>query len=119
MSALAGEPDVKGALICLGDMPLVHAGHLDAIIAAATDEVQIVVPTFEHKRGNPVLLHRALFAEVLALRGDIGARSGDQRHADRVHQLAIDDPAILVDVDTPVALAELAAVGPTGSTSHH
>jgi len=109
VAALAENPDIKGALVCLGDMPRVQAAHLDAIIAAATDDVQIVVPIHERKRGNPVLLHRALFDEVLALRGDVGARAVIERHADRVCQLAIDDPAILLDVDTPLALAELGA----------
>ena len=109
VAALADKPDIKAALVCLGDMPRVQAAHLDAIIAAATDDVQIVVPVHERKRGNPVLLHRALFDEVLELRGDVGARAVIERHADRVCQLAIDDPAILLDVDTPLALAELAA----------
>ncbi len=109
VAALADEPDLKGTLVCLGDMPRVQAAHLDAIIAAATEDVQIVVPIHERKRGNPVLLHRALFDEVLALRGDVGARAVIERHADRVCQLAIDDPAILLDVDTPLALAELDA----------
>jgi len=108
IAAIEHERDLKGALICLGDMPRVRAAHLDAIIAAATDDVQIVVPTHERKRGNPVLLHRALFDEVLALHGDVGARAVIERHADRALQLAIDDPAILLDVDTPNALAALA-----------
>jgi molybdenum cofactor cytidylyltransferase len=109
------EPELDGALICLGDMPRVRAAHLDAIAAAATDGVHIVVPTHEHKRGNPVLLGRAVFAEVLALRGDVGARSLIERHADRVRTVAIDDPAVLTDVDTR---AQLAALGPSGSTHH-
>ena len=77
-------------MVCLGDMPRMRAAHLDAIAAASSDG-QIVVPTYERKRGNPVLLHRALFDEVLALRGDVGARELIERHADRVVQLAIDD----------------------------
>jgi molybdenum cofactor cytidylyltransferase len=62
-----------------------------------------------------VLLRRAVFAEVLALRGDVGARSLIERHADRVRAVAIDDPALLVDVDTA---AELAGLRPSDSTNH-
>jgi molybdenum cofactor cytidylyltransferase len=109
------EPEIDGALICLGDMPRVRAAHLDQIIAAVADGVHIVVPTHERKRGNPVLLRRAVFAEVLALRGDVGARSLIERHADRVRAVAIDDPALLVDVDTA---AELAGLRPSDSTNH-
>jgi len=46
------------------------------------------------------------------LRGDVGARALIDRHADHVRLVAIDDPAILVDVDTPAALAELRRGGP-------
>jgi CTP:molybdopterin cytidylyltransferase MocA len=52
---------------------------------------------------------------VLALRGDVGARSLIERHVDRVRTVAIDDPAVLTDVDTT---AQLAALGPSGSTHH-
>jgi molybdenum cofactor cytidylyltransferase len=113
ISSLGSEID--GALICLGDMPRVRAAHLDAIAAGATDGIHIVVPTHERKRGNPVLLRRAVFAEVLALRGDVGARSLIERHADRVRTVAIDDPGVLLDVDTG---AQLAALGPSDSTNH-
>ena len=32
------------------------------------------MPTLDGKRGNPVLLDRRFFAEMLALAGDVGAR---------------------------------------------
>jgi len=41
------------------------------------------------------------------LSGDVGARSLIERHAAHVRTLAVDDPAILLDVDTPAALAAL------------
>ncbi len=113
------DPEIiDGALICLGDMPRVRAAHLDAIVAAVADGVHIVVPTHERRRGNPVLLGRAVFADVLALRGDVGARSLIERHADRVRAVAIDDPAVLTDVDTAAQIAELRALGPSDSTNH-
>jgi molybdenum cofactor cytidylyltransferase len=105
--AAAGTADA--ALICLGDMPRLEAEHLDDVIGAfrSGDPDEIVVPTHERKRGNPVLWPRRYFAEIAELSGDVGARALIDRHADRVRLIAIDDPAILVDVDTPAALAEL------------
>jgi molybdenum cofactor cytidylyltransferase len=90
-------------------MPRLRAEHLDAVIAAsrAGDPAEIVVPTFDRKRGNPVLWPRRYFAEIAALSGDVGARALIDRHADHLRLVAIDDPAILVDVDTPAALAAL------------
>ncbi len=109
VAAVAALAEVDAALICLGDMPRLAAPHLDAVIAAAraADDATIIVPTCERKRGNPVLWPRRYFAEIAALSGDVGARALLERHAEHVALVAIDDPAILVDVDTPAALAAL------------
>jgi molybdenum cofactor cytidylyltransferase len=106
---IAAAGAASAALICLGDMPKLRAEHLDAVIAAsrAGDPAEIVVPTFDRKRGNPVLWPRRYFAEIATLSGDVGARALIDRHADHLRLVAIDDPAILVDVDTPAALAAL------------
>jgi len=104
---LAAAGDADAALICLGDMPRVQSHHFDTVIAAATDDATIVVPSFARKRGNPVLWPRRYFGEMSALTGDVGARALIERHADHVHFVPIDDPAILVDIDTPAALAEV------------
>jgi molybdenum cofactor cytidylyltransferase len=103
-------PNAAAAMIVLGDMPRVTAAHLDQLIAAfddAGDDGAIIVPTCERKRGNPVVWGRDHFGEIDQLAGDVGARSLIERHHSRVRTIAIDDPAILVDVDTPDALAAL------------
>jgi molybdenum cofactor cytidylyltransferase len=102
-----GPAAASAALICLGDMPRLAARHLDEVIAAHRDDETIVVPTCDRKRGNPVLWPRRYFAEMTALAGDVGARALIERHAEHVLLLPIDDPAILLDVDTPAALAAL------------
>jgi molybdenum cofactor cytidylyltransferase len=106
---IAAAGAVHAALVCLGDMPRLEGRHLDAVIDAfrAGDPDQIIVPTADRKRGNPVLWPSGYFTEIAELSGDVGARALLSRHADHVRLLAIDDPAILVDVDTPDALAEL------------
>jgi molybdenum cofactor cytidylyltransferase len=106
---IAAAGTVDAALICLADMPRLRPAHFDAVIGAfrAGDPAEIVVPTFDRKRGNPVLWPHRYFAEIAALSGDVGARALIDRHADHVRLVAIDDSAILVDVDTPAALAEL------------
>jgi molybdenum cofactor cytidylyltransferase len=110
---LAAAGSVDAALICLGDMPRLRPAHFDAVIEAfrGGDPTEIVVPTFDRKRGNPVLWPRRYFAEIAALSGDVGARALIDRHADQLRLVSIDDPAILVDVDTPAALAELRRSG--------
>jgi len=101
--------DVDAALVCLGDMPRVSGSDLDAIAAAFQPEgdFTIVVPTYQKKRGNPVLFARRHFAEIAALAGDVGARALIDQHADAVRFVPIDDPGITVDVDTPEMLEAL------------
>ncbi len=109
VTAAAGA---RGAMICLGDMPKLTAAHLDALIgafASADDERAIVVPTFERKRGNPVVWGSAHFAAIGELVGDVGARALIERNLADVRMLALEDAAILIDVDTPEALAALAS----------
>ena len=108
-AGIAAVPaEAAGALVCLGDMPLVTGRMVDALIAAF-DPVEgraIVAPTSGGRTGNPVLWDRAFFAEMMALQGDAGARALLKRHAEAVAEVAMDD-AVLRDFDTVESLAEL------------
>lgn len=107
-AGLASLPDaVGGVLVCLGDMPRVQAATLDALLSAFTGPAAIVVPAYQGRRGHPVLFGRGHFVEMARLTGDVGARELLERHPPRV--VAVDDPGVLVDVDTPADLAALAA----------
>ncbi|HZT48179.1 MAG TPA: nucleotidyltransferase family protein [Hyphomicrobiaceae bacterium] len=103
--------DADGVLVVLGDMPRVTSEHLDRLSAAfaASGGSAVVVPTHEGRRGNPVLWPRALFAGMLALDGDAGARRLLATHAARVREVDLATDAIFFDVDTPEALADLRA----------
>ena len=107
---LAAVPETAEAvLVLLADMPRVAAATLDALIAAFDrDRPDAVVPVHEGRRGNPVLMSRTLFPALLRLTGDEGARRilADDHH--RVLCCPLEDPGVLVDVDTRDALAALA-----------
>ncbi len=107
----AVPPEARGALVCLGDMPLVTGRMLDRLVAAYDpDEGRaIVVPTHQGKPGNPVLWDRRYFGEILALAGDRGAKALLERHAEEVAEVDMGDDAVLRDFDTPESLATLPA----------
>ncbi len=107
---LAALPaDLDGVLVCLGDMPLVSGRHLDRLTAAFNplEGRAIIVPTRRGKRGNPVLWAKRFFPEMAQIAGDVGARHLIGEHAELVAEVEMDDDAILVDIDTPEALAAL------------
>ena len=70
----------------------------------------IIVPTCDGKRGNPVLWGAEFLPAMQALAGDQGAKQLFDEFADRLAEVEVGDPAILLDIDTPAKLAEVAGV---------
>jgi len=106
---LAALPaDIDGALVCLGDMPQITGRDLDRLIGAFNpiEGRAIVMPVRHGKRGNPILWASRFFPEMAALSGDVGARHLIGEHAELVAEVEMDTDAVLIDIDTPDALAE-------------
>ena len=111
-AGLAAVPaDADGAIVCLGDMPQVDAGLIDRLIAAFDPDqgALVVMPTFEGRRGNPVLWSRRFFPDLTAIEGDVGARHLIGRYSEAVVEVPLAGKAALVDVDTPEALVGVRA----------
>lgn len=111
-AGLAALPEgIDGAVFVLADMPRVTAAHIDRLIAAfnPAEGRAICVPTHRAKRGNPVLWAARFFPEMRALTGDAGARVLLGAHVDQVCEVEMADDGVLIDVDTPEALAVLRA----------
>ena len=109
-TSIAALPaEVAGAVICLGDMPLVAPSVIDRLIAAfnPTEGRTLCAPSFEGTVGNPVLWGRESFAEMASLTGDRGARALLEAHSDQLVEIAVASDAVLTDIDTPDALARL------------
>jgi molybdenum cofactor cytidylyltransferase len=109
-TGIAAVPDTcDGAVVALGDMPRLQADHVERLIdafAPAADRA-ICVPTWQGKRGNPVLWARRFFAEMIDVDGDVGAKHLIGEHADLVHEVDMPDSGVLIDVDSPDVLADL------------
>ena len=103
----AADRRADGALVCLGDMPMVRPTTLDRLMTEFDREPNHVawVPTADGRRGNPVLWHSRLFAALLALSGDAGGRLLLKQHAPQVREVPVEDPGVLEDFDTPGRLA--------------
>ncbi len=105
-AGIAALPEeARGAVVLLGDMPNVTPAIINRLLAVLEPGAKAVAPTLLGQRGNPVLLARAIFPDVLALQGDAGARRLLEAVGEAVIELALDDPAIALDIDTPEALA--------------
>lgn len=90
------------ALICLGDQPQMEPGSVRAVCESfATQQAQLVVPSYQRKRGHPWLVARPLWEEILALASPQTTRDFLNRHSDSIHYVNLDSPSILTDLDTP------------------
>lgn len=107
VQAAMDDPTITGALICLGDMPLVGTALLDAMMATFHTHPGCpgVLATHEGRRGNPVLWSRALFPALMAGEGDSGARHLLAQHAPAMPRVAA-GAEIAADFDTPERLSE-------------
>lgn len=96
----------SGALVVLGDMPRITSADLDRLIETFERSGGMAVVRASHfgKRGNPVILPRALFEGVRQLQGDTGARHLVEAHDVEVIDVELGEGAF-IDVDTPEALA--------------
>ena len=111
-AGIAAVPaDSDAAIVCLGDMPRVDAALMNRLIAAFDPDrgALVVVPTFEGKRGNPVLWSRRFFPDLMAIEGDVGARHLIGRYSEAVAEVTVEGKAALIDVDTPEALSGVKA----------
>ena len=111
-AGIAAVPaDSDAAIVCLGDMPRVDAALMNRLIAVFDPDrgALVVVPTFEGKRGNPVLWSRRFFPDLMAIEGDVGARHLIGRYSEAVAEVPVEGKATLIDVDTPEALSGVKA----------
>lgn len=100
-----------GVLVMLADMPGVTSDDLKTLIAAfrAANGQAIVRAVSGGKRGNPVILPRAVLNAVMRLEGDVGARHIIETAGLPVTDVDIGEAAHL-DVDTPEAVVAAGGV---------
>ena len=89
----------SGALVLLGDMPQVPHAVLEPLVAAIEAGGVAAAPAFGEELGNPAALSAALFAKVMALQGDRGARALIEGLGEWLVRIPAPDGGVLFDVD--------------------
>jgi molybdenum cofactor cytidylyltransferase len=93
--------DVDGVLFSLVDHPDPSPETLTALMS---DEAPISIPSYYGRKGHPVFFRRDVISEFLMLEPEEQANTIARRHAMETRLVPVDDPAILDDIDDPVAL---------------
>jgi molybdenum cofactor cytidylyltransferase len=94
------DDSVDGVLFCPVDHPLIHDETVRRLIGMfQQSRAPLVVPTYEGKRGHPVLFGRVLFEELLSDSLPEGARTVLHRHLDETVSVPVDDEGTVIDID--------------------
>ncbi len=102
-AGLWAMPDnIAAALIVLGDQPRIQSKVIFQVLAAyAEGKSGIVAPSYQMRRGHPILISRRYWHDILALRGDKSPRDAINVYQDYISYVKVDTDSVLRDVDTP------------------
>ncbi len=95
-------PHTAAALVVLGDQPRIQPRVVSQVLMAyAEGRGGIIAPSYQMKRGHPILIDRRFWPELLALPPDGSLRALLNTHADEIGYVTVDTDSVLRDVDTP------------------
>ena len=109
----------RAAVFLLADQPLVTTDIITRLVKSHIRSCPpITLPVCDGVRGNPVIIDRQLFAELETLTGDTGARVLFDRYQNRMCKVEVNDPAVLMDADTPEAYDRMLKQAAINSASY-
>jgi molybdenum cofactor cytidylyltransferase len=94
--------ELEGIVLCLVDHPAVCAQTVRQVVDAFSDSLApVVIPTYQGRRGHPVVIGRQLFGELKSLGTEAGANTIVQEYREATQFVEVNDPGILLDIDDP------------------
>ncbi len=91
---------VEAALIMLGDQPRVQRDIIQRVIDAH-EPTTLTVPSYQMKRGHPILLARSLWPRVLSLPQESTLRDVIQVSEDHIRYVVVENDSVLREMDMP------------------
>jgi molybdenum cofactor cytidylyltransferase len=100
------------AMITLVDRPPVSRATIQLLrdaFESAPSNIWAIVPEYSGSHGHPYLVGRELIEVFLQAPSTASAREIEHRHQDRIQYVAVDDPCVALNIDTPDDYAVLTA----------
>ena len=112
------KDSMDGLMLFLIDHPFVDRMLINQLIQSfGVLRSLIVVPSFEQRRGHPVIFSRALFDELSNASLDHGASEVVRRHENEIFHVVVGNPGAVIDIDTPEDYSR--HVLPAGAETKH
>jgi len=92
------------AMVTLVDRPPASAGTLRKLVDAFRGRyhgVWAIIPEYQGKHGHPILIGREMIEAFLRAPATSNAREVEHANQERITYVAVDDPLVAVNVDTP------------------
>lgn len=102
MGLEAVSPKASGVFIWPADCPAVSPQTVK-LLARSADPTLVLIPAYRSRRGHPALLGRDLIPAVDGVPPREGLRHLWRTRAEAVTEIAVDDPGVLQNLDTPEA----------------
>ena len=93
--------DAEGILLLAVDQPRTAAIMRQVIDAHLSGDALITHPTYQGRGGHPIIFHRSLVPELLAVTEERqGIREVVARHMGGLQRVELDDPMVRLDLNT-------------------
>ena len=91
----------QAVMLILGDQPLINRQTINRLIDVFYNHDKgIVIPTYQGKRGHPIIFAIKYRGQLLGLKGDIGGRQIVKDHPGDILEVTVDSESIVTDIDT-------------------
>lgn len=97
----AVDKDSDGIIILLGDQPMISETIINRLITSFQKTNKgLIIPTFNNKRGHPVLIHSKYKKSIDTLNATIGLRELFLNNSHDILEIEVETDKILKDIDT-------------------
>ena len=99
----------KAFFICMGDMPDVNQSIYNKLIKtrynynkelSSDKKKEIFIPTFEEKKGNPILCSKFILEKIINNDKDFSAKKITEENEDKILYVPVKSNGIILDFDT-------------------
>jgi molybdenum cofactor cytidylyltransferase len=95
-------PEMSACMMVLGDQPQIDPRVISDVLSAyAEGRGAIIAPSYQKRRGHPIVIDRQFWPELLDLPPSGAPRDVINAHADRIGYVNVATDSILRDIDTP------------------
>src|SRR5580704_1378387 len=101
----------EGLILCPVDHPLISAELVAHLIGQFDfSGKQIVLPTYQGRRGHPAIFRSSLYAELLQASPEVGARQVVWAHSQDVSEFPTDEEGVVLNLNDPETLKRFAGI---------